>query len=225
MDDNLFAGFISGIAQTIVGHPLDTIKVWRQQNIQRSQKLSSIFSGMKYPLCTAPIVASIQFKTSAYVSSGIRDVSTFTSVQCDAIGGLFAGIISAIATSPIDKYKIQMQTKSNKSRYGLSSCILREVPACGIYFGSYSALREQGQSVLISGGIAGTLSWLFTYPLDIIKTQMQSGESPNIRTTYNKMRTGQISLSKGLGVCLVRAFLINGVGFTVYENCLCIANP
>ena len=112
------------------------------------------------------------------------------------MGGLCAGLVSGILTSPIDKYKIKMQTKTQKSRYGLFSCIVREVPACGIYFGSYAALRDQKQSVLISGAIAGTLSWLLTYPLDIAKTQIQSGESPNIRAAYNKIKSGQIALHR-----------------------------
>jgi solute carrier family 25 carnitine/acylcarnitine transporter 20/29 len=219
MDESLFAGFVSGTAQTLVGHPLDTMKVWRQQNIHRPH---NIFSGLKYPLFTGSILASIQFTSSTIASVNIRKQTGASMVQADTIGGLCAGLVSGILTSPIDKYKIKMQTKTHKSRYGLFSCIVREVPACGIYFGSYAALREQKQSVLISGAIAGTLSWLLTYPLDIAKTQIQSGESPNIRTVYNKLRTGQILLSNGLGFCLARAFLINGIGFAIYEKCLLV---
>ena len=216
MDDSLIAGFISGTAQTLIGHPLDTMKVWQQQNIKKSTK---IFSGLKYPLFAGSLLASAQFATTKVVSENMHN---YTRVQADTIGGLCAGLVSGILTSPIDKYKIKMQTKTQKSRYGLFSCIVREVPACGIYFGSYSTLREQKQSVFISGAISGSLSWLLTYPLDIAKTQIQSGESPNIRTVYNKLRTGQISLSNGLGFCLARAFLINGIGFTVYEKCLLV---
>ena len=219
MDESLFAGFISGTAQTLIGHPLDTLKVWQQQNIQKSTK---VFSGLKYPLFTGSVLASAQFATTMLVSEHIRANTKYTAMQTDTMGGLCAGVVSGLMTSPIDKYKIQMQTKTNKSRYGLFSCIVREVPACGIYFGSYTAMREREQSVFISGAVAGSLSWLLTYPLDIAKTQIQSGESPNIRTVYNKLKTRQISLSNGLGFCLARAFLINGIGFTVYEKCLLV---
>jgi solute carrier family 25 carnitine/acylcarnitine transporter 20/29 len=207
---------VSGTAQTLIGHPLDTMKVWKQQNIQKSKH---IFSGLKYPLLTGSILASVQFTTTLLVSENIHN---YNKVQSDTMGGLCAGLVSGILTSPIDKYKIQMQTKTNRSRYGLFSGIAREVPACGIYFGSYAALREQKQSVLISGAIAGTLSWLLTYPLDIAKTQIQSGESTNIRSTYNKIKSGQIALTNGLGFCLARAFLINGIGFAIYEKCLLV---
>ena len=222
MDESLFAGFISGTAQTLVGHPLDTMKVWQQQNIQKPERLSHIFSGLKYPLFSGSILTSVQFSTTMLVSENVRAKTKYTVTQTDAIGGLCAGVVSGILTSPIDKYKIQMQTKSKKSQYGLFSCIVREVPACGIHFGSYAAMREREQSVLVSGAVAGSLSWLLTYPLDIAKTQIQSGESPDIRTVYNKLISGQITLSNGLGFCLARAFLINGIGFTVYEKCLLV---
>jgi solute carrier family 25 carnitine/acylcarnitine transporter 20/29 len=83
-------------------------------------------------------------------------------------------------------------------------------------------LREHGYSVLVSGAFAGVLSWLCTYPLDIVKTHIQSCESPNLREVYGKMRTGQISPTNGLGFCLMRAFLINGIGFAVYEKMLLV---
>lgn len=190
MDESLFAGFISGTAQTLIGHPLDTMKVWKQQNIQKS---TYVFSGLKYPLLTGSILASTQFATTMVISENIRSNAKYTAMQTDTMGGLCAGVVSGIMTSPIDKYKIQMQTKTNKSQCGLFSCIVREVPACGIYFGSYTTMREQDQSMFISGAVAGALSWLLTYQLDIAKTQIQSGESPNIRTVYNKLSTGQIS--------------------------------
>ena len=219
MDENLVAGFVSGTVQTLVGHPLDTLKVWRQQNIQ---KPPSLFSGMKYPLFTGSILASAQFTTAMVIGENMRLKHGYTRSQSEITGGLCAGIVSGILTAPIDKYKIQMQTRSANARYGMGSCIAREIPACGIYFGSYGELREHGYSVLVSGAFAGVLSWLCTYPLDIVKTHIQSGESPNLREVYGKMRTGQISPTNGLGFCLMRAFVINGIGFAVYEKMLLV---
>ena len=219
MDENLVAGFVSGTIQTLIGHPLDTLKIWRQQNIR---KPISLFSGMKYPLGTGSILASAQFTTAMVISENMRLKCGYTRSQSEITGGLLAGIVSGILTSPIDKYKIQMQTQTANARYGIWSCIVREIPACGIYFGSYGEMREHGYSVLISGAFAGAMSWLCTYPLDIAKTHIQSGESPNFRAVYGKMRTGRISLTDGLGFCLARAFLINGIGFAVYEKMLLV---
>ncbi len=222
MDENLFAGFVSGTAQTLVGHPLDTIKVWRQQNIPISWKITNLFSGLKYPLMTGSLLSSAQFTTAMIISENMRLKAGYTKIQSDITGGICAGVVSGILTSPIDKYKIQLQTNSNKTYYGLFSCIMREIPACGIYFGSYGSMRENQYPVLLSGAVAGSLSWLFTYPLDIMKTQIQSGESLNIRVAWNKIKSGKIKITNGLGFCLARAFLINGIGFYVYEKCILV---
>ena len=89
---------------------------------------------------------------------------------------------------------------------------LRELPATYIYFASYDKLKENNISIFLSGSIAGVNSWLFTYPFDTIKTRIQSNNS---KTIYEAFQKG--NLWNGLGFCLLRAFLVNGVNFSVYE--------
>ena len=64
---------------------------------------------------------------------------------------------------------------------------------------------------LISGGVAGALSWLFTYPIDTVKTRVQSNISIKkaimLKNYWN-----------GISIALSRAFIVNGVGFYVAEN-------
>ena len=91
--------------------------------------------------------------------------------------------------------------------------LLREVPANTIYFTTYDIMKQQNIPTLLSGSIAGTLSWLITYPLDTIKTRMQSGASKTIRETIK-----QGNLWVGLKPCIIRAFFVNGIGFYVYEQ-------
>jgi len=214
------AGLISGTTQSIVGHPLDTMKVWRQQNNTKSR--ISLFSGLKYPLITGSLLTSIQFTAASVAIEELNKHNMRIGTASNVLGGAAAGVVSGILTSPIDKYKIGKQTQTSKSRYGLTSCLLREIPACAIYFGSYPAIKEQTNSTFASGALAGVASWLFTYPMDVIKTQIQSGESENIRSACNRIKNGEIAISNGLGFCLARAFLINGIGFVVYEKCLSI---
>ena len=56
------------------------------------------------------------------------------------------------------------------------------------------------------------------YPMDVIKTQIQSGESVDIRQAIKKMGAGELRIWSGLGFCLTRALLVNGVGFSVFEK-------
>jgi len=199
------AGFASGTIQTIVGHPLDTLKVWKQNKITPNAR--SLFSGIKYPLITGTFVTGLQFASYNWLNK-------YT--DSDTLCGGFSGIFTGLFFSPIDKYKIQSQLGITNTKLGLLPCLLREIPSGAIYFGSYSFMRDKQYSVLSSGAIAGASSWLFTYPLDIIKTQVQSGEL-SFKTAIQKMLRRETVLTSGLGYCLIRAMLVNSIGFYVYE--------
>ena len=72
------------------------------------------------------------------------------------------------------KLTTALMVSENVCNYNMDCLVvLREVSVCGIYFGSYDAIRQQDHSVLISGTISDTVSWLFTYPLDIVNTHIQ----------------------------------------------------
>ena len=74
-------------------------------------------------------------------------------------------------------------------------------------------IHDNTNNILFSGGIAGICSWLFTYPMDVIKTRIQSGETNTIYQSYIKG-----NLFRGLSVCLLRSFIVNSIGFFIYEQ-------
>jgi solute carrier family 25 carnitine/acylcarnitine transporter 20/29 len=138
---------------------------------------------------------------------------------------------------------------------GFVSTASREVPAFGIYFGSYrqmmKALTPENSAsppvaaILLSGGIAGSLSWGVVYPVDVIKTNVQlstttvdpvthtaggtssaimdgsrSTGNPNsmlnvTRTLYR--RYGYSIFFRGFSTAVVRAFPVNSAVFFFYE--------
>jgi solute carrier family 25 carnitine/acylcarnitine transporter 20/29 len=77
----------------------------------------------------------------------------------------------------------------------------------------------------IAGGISGSSSWLFTYPIDYVKTVVQSQQIENIRyksaidcamKVYQKY--GVKTFFTGLGVTMLRSFPVNGMGFFAFEG-------
>jgi hypothetical protein len=202
------AGFASGTIQTIIGHPLDTLKVWKQNKLAHAPR--NIFSGIKYPLVTGTFVTGVQFASYNWLNK-------YT--ESHAICGAFSGIFTGICFAPIDKYKIQSQLGISHSKLGLATCLLREIPAGAVYFGSYSYFRDKQYTTLSSGAIAGASSWFLTYPFDIVKTQVQSGEY-STKTAILKMTRRETKITNGLGYCLMRAMLVNSIGFYVYESCI-----
>jgi len=132
---------------------------------------------------------------------------------------------------------------------------LRDSIGYGFYFWSYelstqlmiSRMRERGSDtqeaakVLLCGGLAGVVTWASIFPLDVIKTRVQtqitadsttapllgpavSTDGPErrrlgaVEVARNAYRTeGPGVFFRGLMVCSTRAFIVNAVQWAVYE--------
>ncbi|WOL02164.1 mitochondrial arginine transporter BAC2-like [Canna indica] len=127
---------------------------------------------------------------------------------------------------------------------GLLITVLRDAPAHGVYFWSYEYAREQlhpgcrkgGQeslgTMLLAGGLAGVASWIFCYPLDVVKSRLQAQSKPQAHQPSPKylgivdcfrksvQEEGVSVLFRGLGTAVTRAFVVNGAIFVAYESAL-----
>ena len=65
MDDATIRA-ISGVVQTIVGHPLDTLKVWKQSKSMRQISIQSLYSGITYPTLNHMCIGYFLFGSSDY---------------------------------------------------------------------------------------------------------------------------------------------------------------
>jgi len=122
---------------------------------------------------------------------------------------------------------------------GFGATLLRDIPANAAYFGFYEFFRRSmvnpGQTVgelpvhkvLISGGLAGMLYWISTYPVDVVKSSIQADKTSKSERKYKGTMDAfsQIYKSqgfkgfwKGFTPCMVRAFPANAVCFLAYEQ-------
>lgn len=83
--------------------------------------------------------------------------------------------------------------------------------------------HQAAMKILLCGGIAGVISWASIYPLDVIKTRIQAEQSIDLgsdevirksawavaKDAYRQEGAG--IFFRGLGVCSVRAFIVNAV--------------
>ena len=117
------------------------------------------------------------------------------------VSGAIAGFAQSILLSPIELVKINMQLPNSQHRStyacalgllkdkrimrGTGLTIARDVPAIAIYFLSFEFLCNKYSrggcrdhlsvlDLMMAGGTAGCLSWLFTYPIDVVKTRYQA---------------------------------------------------
>ena len=117
---------------------------------------------------------------------------------------------------------------------------MREVPAFGLYFCSYDYLKDRATSFLsqvthstshtwmasaFAGGCAGSLTWALVYPVDVIKTRIQTSPLTTPNSELRMLTVGRAIVAqhgvkylfRGLGITLIRAFPVNGTIFPVYE--------
>ena len=100
--------------------------------------------------------------------------------------------------------------------------------------------QQAAMKVLLCGGVAGVATWASVYPLDMIKTRLQAQglpsrpedqplvQSRNERRTLNSFQLaretyrteGLKAFYRGLGICSVRAFIVNAVQvcFSTYTH-------
>ncbi|KAA8649753.1 putative mitochondrial carrier protein [Aspergillus tanneri] len=97
--------------------------------------------------------------------------------------------------------------------------------------------RKAALKILLCGGVAGVATWASVFPLDVIKTRLQAQTiaiQPENRLLLRSQQGGQLLNSfqlfretyraeglrvfyRGLGICSVRAFIVNAVQWATYE--------
>lgn len=111
--------------------------------------------------------------------------------------------------------------------------------------------RETAMKVLLCGGLAGIVTWASIFPLDVVKTRVQTqlferprshmpeGESLLESAGHRgakRLGTWEVArhayqaeganvFFRGLGICSVRAFVVNAVQWAVYEWMMRILQP
>lgn len=200
---DIIAGGLVGVSQVLIGHPLDTIKIL----IQNKKKWKCLKIKQFYRGATYPFVSSFLFNATVFPIYN----RCYKYTKCHYVSGFIGGFMISPMVHIFDVAKIKRQTNQliNFRTRGLFMSCLRESLAVSIYFGSYEKYKHCGP--LISGGLAGVLCWLFTYPIDTVRSR-QISQNIKIR------KVSRSGLWKGLFPCLLRACAVNSVSFYIYEK-------
>lgn len=208
-------GTVVGLTLTTIGHPFDTIKTCIQSFKSIPKLPLDYYRGISAPLMSNGFINSIFFYSKE--KSGAFGLNSHWSQ------GAFAGLSASPIITFVDSIKVLQQSNSSMHQWkpwrGAIGTHLRESICMGIYFGMYNELRNNHNfHPALAGGITGISSWLFTYPIDVVKSRIQTDYSLSYK---NAIKQGK--LLNGIEIALVRGALVNSVGFWVYDylNSIC----
>ena len=120
-----------------------------------------------------------------------------------------------------------LKLKGIKGLYrGFLTTYLRDAIGDTFYYSTYAAVpmyllgkhdeHKDIPTIIISGGLAGVAFWTFTYPIDLIKSRIQSDSviNPKYSGTYDCFvktlyEEGPKTFVNGYFPCLLRAFPVN----------------
>ncbi|EDW13551.2 uncharacterized protein Dmoj_GI18270 [Drosophila mojavensis] len=211
--------------------------------------IRGLYRGISSPMMGIGLVNAIVFGVYGNVQKLSENPN---SLMTHFNAGVMAGIAQSFICAPMELAKTRLQLSKyidNQPKFkgpidcllyvqktegirgtfkGLWATILRDIPGFASYFVSYEFLMQLKEKpsvpyVLVAGGCAGMASWLACYPIDVVKTHMQS-DTLGKRAKYdgfvdcainNYKKEGIPFFFRGLNSTLVRAFPMNAACFFV----------
>lgn len=207
------AGCSSGVVQSMIGHPFDTIKVLMQTNKALYKNPLHYYKGVTFPTTFNILCTGLTFDIHSKILGKTKS---------HWISGFGSGLIISPIIYYFDVGKIHYQTRPLvslslqhfKGTQGVFATFLRESISTSIYMGVYFSMEERN-GALISGGCAGLASWTSTYPIDVVKTRQMSTQDTNL-SFIKAWKIG--NLWRGFTACAIRAVLVNAAGFWSYRK-------
>lgn len=225
------------------------------RKIIAKESIRGLYRGMSSPMAGVAAVNAIVFGVYGNVQ---RNTSDPNSLYSHFLAGTAAGLAQSIICSPMELVKTRLQLQENLPKgafkykgpmecmrhiwkaegfrgafRGLGITAARDMPGFSSYFISYELMvRSIAQPspfyILMAGGFAGTISWLLTFPIDVVKSRLQA-DGMSGKPKYNGIvdclrkshaEEGLGFLSRGLASTLLRAFPMNAVCFLVVSYVL-----
>lgn len=160
MLDTAVAGFTAGVVGTLIGYPLDTVKVFQQSQAVRlgprpsmlalarsiyvARGVSGFYQGVAVPLCGITALNTLNFSMYARFRSALGLAPRQGSFDGRVlVAGALVGPCACVISTPMDMIKIQMQLNAYPSTLHAARAIVRGAGALGLFIGfRVNLLRE-----------------------------------------------------------------------------------
>ena len=243
--DAYIAGFAYGTTSVIVGQPLDTIKTKAQmtsrgsswtiaKDMWKKEGLRGLYRGSLPMIAGGALIRSAQFGVNEASLAAIRKVTGGKVRKEDRIGGVFdwqviiagfcGGLARGVVEGPFEFMKVRRQVDA-KWRFqdvykGAGATIARN----SILFSSFVVYMDISTLIVdlppfALGSICANMAWLTIWPMDVVKSQIQSGnnEGKSMMTLLREVvKSG--AMFRGLVPGIMRSTVANGLAMVVYKR-------
>jgi len=214
----------------------------------------AIYKGVQSPLVGLAAINAVAFFSYGLAKELVRSkdekIEDLSITKIGLAGGM-AGAVLASIEGPVDFFKCQLQMRNygglidcvrkitkdygvKGAFQGMTATLLRNVPANATYFAAYEWAKRKlskGRELkmtdtLLAGSLAGIAYWGPNYPIDVIKSQIQT-DSPNkserkyksILQTIKSIHSesGLKGFYKGFTPCIIRSVPANAFCFLGFE--------
>lgn len=237
------SGAAYGMTTVAVGQPFDTIKTIVQSGkgegaiaatrrvVAESGIIKGLWRGSLPLVLGGTFMRSAQFGCNDLARDALRD-SSVPSIKIGGVvdshvvlAGMCGGLGRAVIEGPTEFFKIRQQLVAKWSyREAFSGLGVTGARNTGLFtaFVVYlDMLRDTviGDYSFIYGATCSNLAWLTVWPLDVVKTQRQSGRHPGVSALALLSNAARDeALFRGLLPGLIRSSIANGTSMVVYKK-------
>ncbi|KAF9402476.1 Mitochondrial carrier protein ymc2 [Podila epigama] len=231
------AGAASGITNSIISGPVEHIRTRLQVQTGAAPAVQAIESSAAQKVATLAsgngTEAAAVATRAGNVSQNAVKVATETASSNAAKNALFF-------TGPVDAVqKIYAQHGLRGLFKGQAVTMVREFQGYGAYFAAYEYLVQRAMrlenkerselstiKVVAYGACAGYAMWMTVYPIDVIKSKLQTDGFTSSTRQYSSAldcarktlaKEGAAGFFKGVAPCILRAAPANAVTFLGFE--------
>ena len=239
--------------QSVAGSDSNPIELAMQ--IVRTEGIGGFYSGVSSTMAGQAVIKGVVFFVYEACKTSLESADLGTTGLI--LAAMVSGAVGSLVVTPVERVKCVMQAGEagayssplacisdlvqrdslrGLAFRGLGATMLREVPAYALYFVSYDLCRDallagewcpEGVIPLVGGAVAGAMSWIPVYPIDVVKTRIQvevdaaasgDGAASFVGTMRRLWETGGVAIFwDGLGPKLARAVVNHAVTFWVFD--------
>jgi solute carrier family 25 carnitine/acylcarnitine transporter 20/29 len=218
---NAMCGGIAGIVSSFVVCPVDLVKTRMQNaNVIAAAASSASVGSSSSSSSSSSLRVAREILGNHGVAGLYRGLGATAARQCPGFVAYF-GSYDATRSALLPSLRRRRRRRGDDGDDdGISSAAATTANATG-----GRRRRDELLASIAAGGLSGTLSWAIVYPLDLIKTRIQSLPHDCRAREWGMVsvgsdvvrRHGWRALYRGFGITMMRAFPVNGIIFPTYE--------